>query len=49
MTPMDVVDHIIPIKIDWSLRLSLDNLQSLCQSCHNIKGTKDRQVYRELQ
>lgn len=39
-TPMDIVDHIIEIKDDWSLRLSLSNLQSLCQRCHNIKTSK---------
>ena len=41
ITPMYVVDHIIPISqggepYDW------DNLQSLCESCHNAKSAKER-------
>lgn len=39
------IDHIIPIKVDWSLRLSLDNLQSLCHSCHMKKSFEDRKKY----
>lgn len=31
----DVVHHIVEVKEDWSLRLTLDNLESLCHSCHN--------------
>ena len=31
----DVVHHIIEIKEDWSKRLDMDNLESLCHSCHN--------------
>lgn len=38
--PMVDVDHIVPIKEDWSLRLTLSNLQSLCRSCH-VKKTKE--------
>lgn len=33
----DVVHHIVPILADWSLRLSLDNLESLCHACHNAE------------
>lgn len=33
----DVVDHIIPIRNDWSKRLDENNLQALCHSCHNAK------------
>lgn len=32
-----LVDHIIEIKDDWSLRLEWSNLQSLCHECHNRK------------
>ena len=35
ITPADMVHHIIEIKRDWSRRLDLDNLISLCNSCHN--------------
>lgn len=31
----DMVHHIVPIKKDWSKRLDLDNLMSLCDGCHN--------------
>lgn len=31
----DVVHHIIEITEDWSQRLVLDNLVSLCHLCHN--------------
>lgn len=41
----DVVDHIIPIEIDWNLRLKLDNLQPLCNSCHNKKTAQDKIKY----
>lgn len=34
----DICDHIIPIKTDWDKRLDWNNLQSLCQNCHNEKS-----------
>jgi len=37
-----VVDHIIPLVDDWSLRLTLSNLQSLCQPCHTRKTNRER-------
>lgn len=42
LVPMDVVDHIIPLKDDWSLRLNPENLQSLCHACHNLKTAKEK-------
>src|SRR6056297_3255416 len=39
------VDHIIPIKVDWEKRLKLDNLQSLCHSCHMKKSQRDREKF----
>ncbi|NEU29946.1 HNH endonuclease [bacterium LRH843] len=36
-----IVDHIIPIKVNWSLRLDEDNLQLLCQACHNKKTAEE--------
>lgn len=36
-----VVDHIIPVRQDWSKRFDLDNLQYLCQACHNAKTAKE--------
>ena len=37
----DVVDHIIPIRVDWSKRLEPTNLQTLCHACHNKKTKED--------
>ena len=35
--PAELVHHVVPLEVDWGKRLSLDNLQSLCRSCHNKK------------
>lgn len=45
----EIVDHIVPIKVDWSLRLSLSNTQSLCKACHNRKSMEDKGKYPQLQ
>lgn len=29
------VHHIVPIDVNWNLRLSYDNLILLCRDCHN--------------
>lgn len=36
-----IVDHIIPVKVNWRLRLVEDNLQLLCRSCHNKKTAEE--------
>ncbi|MFJ5625435.1 HNH endonuclease [Peribacillus loiseleuriae] len=41
----DMVDHIIPIKIAWHLRVFLKNLQCLCNGCHAIKTAEDKRKY----
>ncbi|MED4046699.1 HNH endonuclease signature motif containing protein [Priestia aryabhattai] len=43
LTPVDVIDHVRELKDDWSKRLDLSNLQSLCNRCHAIKSAKERQ------
>ncbi|WP_242316651.1 HNH endonuclease [Bacillus cereus group sp. BfR-BA-01489] len=43
----DVVDHIIPIRVDWSKRLEPTNLQTLCHACHNKKTKEDEKKYRK--
>ncbi|WP_309296378.1 HNH endonuclease signature motif containing protein [Sporosarcina sp. NCCP-2331] len=43
----EMVDHIIPTLVDWEKRLELDNLQSLCNACHNKKTAKDVSKYRK--
>lgn len=45
--PTSDIDHIIPIKVAWSLRLSIKNLQSLCRRCHRIKTADDMKKYKE--
>lgn len=42
----NVVDHIIPTKIDWSKRLDKNNLQPLCHECHNRKTQSDMKRYK---
>ena len=39
-TPATLVDHIIPIK-DGGAKLDFDNLQSLCQVCHEKKSIQE--------
>lgn len=29
------VHHLIPLRTDYSKRLEMDNLETICQSCHN--------------
>jgi 5-methylcytosine-specific restriction enzyme A len=41
----NIVDHIIPIKVDWSKRLDESNLQVLCLPCHNKKTAEDKERY----
>lgn len=35
LEPARIVHHIVEVKDDWTKRLDLDNLESLCHSCHN--------------
>lgn len=44
-TPVSVVDHIKPLRIDWADRYNTDNLQSLCASCHKAKTDADKLRY----
>ena len=38
ITKANMVHHIIELKRDWSKRLELNNLISLCNTCHNKIG-----------
>ncbi|MFD2671826.1 HNH endonuclease [Marinicrinis sediminis] len=40
-----IADHIIPIKVDWSLRLVESNIDFLCVECHNAKTAEDKKIY----
>lgn len=39
---VDIADHIVPIKQDWTKRLDYSNLESLCQYCHNDKTESEQ-------
>ena len=41
-----IVDHIIPLKVDWSKRFDESNLQLLCLACHNKKTAEDEGKFR---
>ena len=43
ITPMALVDHIIPIS-EGGAPFDMENLQSLCVSCHNKKHAEGRGV-----
>lgn len=40
-----LADHIIPVRVDWSLRLDKDNIQPLCESCHAVKTREEKKKY----
>ncbi|MDR6883125.1 HNH endonuclease signature motif containing protein [Bacillus sp. 3255] len=43
LVPADMVHHIIPLRDDREKGLDLDNLESLCNSCHNtVHGVKEK-------
>ena len=44
----DVVDHIVPVRVDWNKRFVMSNLQSLCYKCHAKKTQEDKRKYDEL-
>lgn len=45
ITEAQMVDHIIPVLVDWEKRLELNNLQSLCYSCHARKTSDDKKIF----
>lgn len=47
LTAAEMIDHIVPIKIDWSMRLREENLQPLCHACHRVKTAEDVGKYGE--
>jgi 5-methylcytosine-specific restriction protein A len=36
-TPADTVHHKVELRVDWSRRLDMDNLESVCSPCHNAE------------
>jgi len=49
ITPATEVDHIVPIRVRWDLRLRLENTRSLCHSHHMRKTQEDKRKYGGLQ
>ncbi len=43
--PTQQVDHVIPMFKNPALKLSYDNLQSQCRSCHAKKSQKESREY----
>ena len=43
-----MVDHIIPTKVDWDKRLDKENLQALCWGCHSKKTAEEKKRYPNL-
>jgi 5-methylcytosine-specific restriction protein A len=41
LTEAKDVDHIVPVRTAPELRLNINNTQSLCRSCHQIKTVAD--------
>ena len=41
----EMVDHIVPTKVDWNRRLDPSNMQAMCWSCHNRKTEEDNKRY----
>lgn len=51
-SPATVADHVVPIAIDATRRLALDNGRGLCVACHgavtdNFKRTGENQLPKE--
>lgn len=41
-----LADHIVPVRVDWDLRLVKNNIQPLCETCHAIKTKQDVKKYK---
>jgi 5-methylcytosine-specific restriction enzyme A len=49
IVPADVVHHIVEIKTDWNKRLDINNLESICHSCHNKEHkAANREINRKI-
>lgn len=44
VVPAQTVHHIIPIKVMWQLRLIIDNMICLCESCHQERHRKLNEI-----
>lgn len=41
-TPATIVHHLIELRVDYSRGLEYDNLQSICQACHNAEHNRNK-------
>lgn len=46
LTIADVLDHTVPVLVDWSLRLDIKNTKPMCHDCHNKKTAEDKRKYK---
>ncbi|WP_209660476.1 HNH endonuclease signature motif containing protein [Acetoanaerobium pronyense] len=47
ITIADTVHHIIEVKDNWAKRFDIDNLISLCHSCHNKRHKKGERIWKQ--
>lgn len=43
--PAKVVDHIVPVEFDETSKADVDNLATICSSCHTVKSAWERNYY----
>lgn len=41
----NIVHHIIPLEDDWNKRLDKDNLEVICQTCHNKEDSSKSKLF----
>lgn len=43
--PAKVVDHIVPVEFSYDKKANIDNLATICSSCHTAKSSWERKYY----
>lgn len=49
ITPATTVHHITPVRVDYSKRLDLSNLETICKACHNAEHRERTQSLKKKQ
>ncbi len=49
LTPVDVVDHVKPVRYFPELTMEPSNWQSLCYACNAEKAREDEAKYKHMQ
>lgn len=47
ITPATTVHHIVPLRMDYSRRLDLSNLETICKACHNAEHRERTQSLKK--